>query len=69
MPNGPGARPAKSQTKPTLDQRKHILEHHLRISIVDERVQLGYAQECGQENCPCPPEITIFMCRRPPCPG
>jgi tetratricopeptide (TPR) repeat protein len=66
MPDGS---PAKAQGKPTHDQRQHILDHHLGIAIVNNRVQLSYVQSCGDQNCTLPHEITVLMCRQPPCPG
>lgn len=74
MPSGgQGAKMERTNGKPTRQQRDHILEHHLQIAIVNERVHLSYVQECGEKNtgkdCPVPNEASVFLCKRPPCPG
>ena len=69
MPNGQAAKTAKSPGKLTVEQREHILKHHLGLAIVDERIRISYVHECGHDSCPVPHEPLMMLCRRPPCPG
>ncbi len=68
MASGQGTKTAKMNGKPTLEQREHILKHHLEIAIVNDRVHLAYVQECGKDGCPVPHNAALFMCKQPPCP-
>jgi hypothetical protein len=68
MASGQGTKMAKTNGKPTVEQREHILKHHLGIAIVNDRVHVSYVQQCGQDNCPVPNEIGMFMCKALPCP-
>jgi hypothetical protein len=68
MATGQGIRAAKTNVKPTLDQREHILKHHLEIAVANDRVHLAYVQDCGKNDCPVPKNAAFFMCKQPPCP-
>jgi len=59
---------AKTPGKPTQEQRDHILKRHVGVTIVNDRVQVSFVHECGDGDCPIPGDISVMMCKRPPCP-
>jgi hypothetical protein len=73
MPNeGQGTGTAKSNGKPSAEQREHLLKHHLGLTISGAKLHVTYLMECGnpeEKPCPLPPDVAVTMCRRPPCPG
>jgi hypothetical protein len=67
MSSGEATQTAKSDTKLTVEQRDHVLKHHLGLAIVDDRIRVSYVHECGNDPCPIKQEPFMLLCKRPPC--
>jgi len=46
---------------------KHLLEGHLTIAVKDDTLSITI-NDCEEDGCPVPPNISVFYCRQPPCP-
>ncbi len=58
-------------TKPAPeDDRKHILDKHLEISVNREKkvVELRYALKCDDQSCTLPDSVGAYSCPTRPCP-
>ena len=68
---GPATQKAREYRKPTPEERKHIMEHHIgiRISTTDGTASVSVIGECGEPHEPkCPTNVPNCMyCKRPPC--
>ena len=70
MSDGAGTKMEKINGKLSLKQREHLLNHHLGLTLCGERLHLRYVLECDNgEACPLPEEVSVFLCKRPPCPA
>jgi hypothetical protein len=84
MQSGEGAVPAKESatqepqaserddTELTPEEVQHILEKHVSIEIKDRTLLVKVVDSCcdSGDPCDCPPPkgVSIFYCRKPPCP-
>ncbi|HUJ31017.1 MAG TPA: hypothetical protein VLY23_07025 [Candidatus Acidoferrum sp.] len=60
-------------SKPTQEQREHILNRHLQIKVEDSKdgaVSIAYVISCEEPQCPMLDYKTVAMafCPKPPCP-
>jgi hypothetical protein len=74
MPSGgAGTKMEKMKGKLTQQQREHLLNHHLGLSLSGDRLQVRYLLECENadkdKGCPLPRDASVFLCKRPPCPS
>ena len=73
MSDGAGTKMEKTNGKLSLEQREHLLKHHLGLTLCGERLHLRYVLECDNADqdkaCPLPEEVSVFLCKRPPCPA
>jgi hypothetical protein len=73
MSDGAGTKMEKINGKLSLEQREHLLKHHLGLTLCGERLHVRYVLECDNSDqdkaCPLPEEVSLFLCKRPPCPA
>jgi hypothetical protein len=73
MSDGAGTKMEKINGKLSLKQREHLLNHHLGLTLCGERLHVRYVLECDNDDqdkaCPLPEEVSVFLCKRPPCPA
>ena len=73
MSDGAGTKMEKINGKLSLEQREHLLNHHLGLTLCGERLHVRYVLECDSSDqdkaCPLPEEVSLFLCKRPPCPA
>jgi hypothetical protein len=73
MRDGAGTKMEKINGKLSAEQREHLLNHHLGLTLCGERLHVKYVLECDKSDqgkaCPLPEEVSLFLCKRPPCPA
>ena len=73
MSEGTGTQTQKTNGKRSREQRDHLLNHHLGLALCGDRLHVRYVLECDNadqdEPCPLPEEVSLFLCKRPPCPA
>jgi hypothetical protein len=64
---GPAAQQAHEFHKPSDEELKHFLEHHISVLISDDgTATVSVIGECGKPKCPT--HVTCCKyCKRPPC--
>ena len=65
---GPATQQVNEYRKPTAEEWKHILEHHIgiQISAKDGTATVVVVGECDDPKCPTPVPCCKY-CKRPPC--